>query len=249
MARFGPDTGRLEVHTYREGVAAKVGHDLIIEVTKWAGSDDGGALELTADPRSLVVREGNRGAILAMLLDGTIDLAIMGQPPDEADVTAQRFAPHPTVIVAHPGHALRGRVAPAELAAEWFVTREDGSGTRSLSDAFFRRAGFAPRVVMETSSNEMIKQSVIAGMGLALISRHTVSLEAALGLLVPLAIEDASLMRSWFVVQRRTLPLLPVQARLRGFLVEQGHAVIDAIGHDHAALSPLGTTLARMKRG
>ena len=61
MARYGPDTGSLEVHTYREGVAAKVGHDLIIEVTKWAASDDGGALELTADPRSLVVREGNRG--------------------------------------------------------------------------------------------------------------------------------------------------------------------------------------------
>ena len=61
MPRYGPDTGRLEVHTYREGVAAKVGHDLIIEVTKWAASDDGGALELTADPTSLVVREGNRG--------------------------------------------------------------------------------------------------------------------------------------------------------------------------------------------
>ena len=61
MARYGPDTGSLEVHTYREGVAAKVGHDLVIEVTKWAASDDGGALELTADPRSLVVREGRRG--------------------------------------------------------------------------------------------------------------------------------------------------------------------------------------------
>ncbi len=61
MPRYGPDTGKLEVHTYREGVAAKVGHDLIIEVTKWAASDDGGALELTADPKSLVVREGNRG--------------------------------------------------------------------------------------------------------------------------------------------------------------------------------------------
>jgi polyisoprenoid-binding protein YceI len=61
VARFGPDTGSLEVHTYREGVAAKVGHDLIIEVTKWTASDDGGVLELTADPRSLVVREGNRG--------------------------------------------------------------------------------------------------------------------------------------------------------------------------------------------
>jgi polyisoprenoid-binding protein YceI len=61
VARYGPDTGSLEVHTYREGVAAKVGHDLVIEVTTWAASDDGGVLELTADPRSLVVREGRRG--------------------------------------------------------------------------------------------------------------------------------------------------------------------------------------------
>jgi polyisoprenoid-binding protein YceI len=61
MARYGPDTGSLEVHTYREGVAAKVGHDLIIEVTTWSASDDDGAIELTADPRSLVVREGRRG--------------------------------------------------------------------------------------------------------------------------------------------------------------------------------------------
>ena len=57
MPRYGPDTGRLEVHTYREGVAAKVGHDLIIEVERWSASDEGGALELTADPTSLVVRE------------------------------------------------------------------------------------------------------------------------------------------------------------------------------------------------
>jgi polyisoprenoid-binding protein YceI len=61
MARYGPDTGSLKVHTYREGVAAKVGHDLIIEVTTWSASDNESALELTADPRSLVVREGNRG--------------------------------------------------------------------------------------------------------------------------------------------------------------------------------------------
>jgi polyisoprenoid-binding protein YceI len=61
VTRFGPDTGSLEVHTYREGVAAKVGHDLIIEVESWEGSDEGGTLELTADPRSLRVREGHRG--------------------------------------------------------------------------------------------------------------------------------------------------------------------------------------------
>jgi hypothetical protein len=83
----------------------------------------------------------------------------------------------------------------------------------------------------------MIKQAVIAGMGLALISRHTISLEQAVGLLVTLDVEDAKLMRAWFVVQRRTLPLQPVHARLRDFLVSDGEAVIDDINRGHLALA------------
>ena len=65
--RFGPDNASLEVRTYREGVAAKVGHDLIIDVTRWdatveaADEPAGWTIELNADPRSLQVREGLRG--------------------------------------------------------------------------------------------------------------------------------------------------------------------------------------------
>jgi polyisoprenoid-binding protein YceI len=65
--RFGPDNASLQVRTYREGVAAKAGHDLIIEVTRWeatvevAGEPAGWTIELSADPRSLEVREGVRG--------------------------------------------------------------------------------------------------------------------------------------------------------------------------------------------
>jgi polyisoprenoid-binding protein YceI len=64
---FGPDTASLQVRTYREGVAAKAGHDLIIDVTRWDATvevteePDGWTIELNADPRSLEVREGLRG--------------------------------------------------------------------------------------------------------------------------------------------------------------------------------------------
>jgi DNA-binding transcriptional LysR family regulator len=193
----------------------------------------------TAPNVAVQLREGNRRAVLDLLLEGEIDLAIMGQPPEGADVLAERIASHPSVIIGPPGHRLRATrsVAPAALAEDWFVIREDGSGTRSLSDRFFRAAGFEPKVAMESSSNEMIKQSVMAGIGLALISRHTISLELALGLLVTLPVEDFPVLRAWFVVQRRTLPLLPVQARLRGFLVERGQAVIDEIERGHAKLA------------
>jgi DNA-binding transcriptional LysR family regulator len=173
---------------------------------------------------AVLLRDANRRNILDMLTKGEIDLAIMGQPPEGAEVIAERFAAHPSVIVAPPTHPWRDepRIPAGLLASEWFVIREEGSGTRALANQFFRSAGFSPRIALESSSNETIKQSVIAGMGLALISQHTISLELALGLLATLAVEDFPLMRSWFVAHRKSLPLLPIQARLRDFLVEQG---------------------------
>ena len=175
--------------------------------------------------------EGNRSLIITQLIAGAIDLAIMGKPPPDVDVVAQNFAPHPQVLIASPEHRLAGlsHVEPAALAMEWFVVREDGSGTRSLSDRFFEAAGFAPRVAMETSSNEMIKQAVIAGMGLAIISRHTISLELSLGLVATLAVEGFPVERDWFLVQRRALPLLPVQQGLLDYLLANGPAIIDEI--------------------
>lgn len=183
--------------------------------------------------------EGNRSRVLALLTSGAADLAIMGQPPEDADVIAERFAPHPSVIIAPAGHRLGAapELSPVALAGEPFVVREDGSGTKAMADRFFQGAGFSPRVTMVSSSNEMIKQAVIAGMGLALISQHTVSLELALGLLITLPVEGFPLMRSWYIVQRRTLPLLPVQARLRSFLVEVGQHVIEDIMQNHARIA------------
>ncbi len=188
---------------------------------------------------AVLLRDANRRDILDMLTKGEIDLAIMGQPPEGAEVIAERFAAHPSVIVAPPTHPWRDepRIPAGLLGPEWFVIREEGSGTRALANQFFRSAGFSPRIALESSSNETIKQSVIAGMGLALISQHTISLELALGLLATLAVEDFPLMRSWFVAHRKSLPLLPIQARLRDFLVEQGQSVIDEISAGHVRLA------------
>ena len=178
------------------------------------------------------LQEGNRARVLHLLTRGGIDLAVMGQPPADADVLAVRFAAHPSIIIAAGGHPLAASASAsasvplAALADEPFVMREDGSGTKAMTEAHFRDAGFQPQVAMVSSSNEMIKQAVMAGMGLALLSQHTCSLELALGLLSVLPVQGFPLMRSWYIVQRRTLPLLPVQARLRSFMIEQGEAVI-----------------------
>jgi hypothetical protein len=78
-------------------------------------------------------------------------------------------------------------------------------------------------------------------MGLALISQHTISLELSLGLLTALSVEGFPLMRSWFVVQRRSMPLLPAQDRLRRFLIDQGQKIIDDIVLSHAGRNPAGS--------
>lgn len=92
---------------------------------------------------------------------------------------------------------------------------------------------------METSSNEMIKQAGIAGMGIATISRHTVSLELSLGLVATLAVDGFAVERAWYVVQRGA-PLLPLQSRLRAYLLANGATIIDdiALGIDQFGLQP-----------
>ncbi len=184
---------------------------------------------------SIHLLERNRREINAALLRGEVDLAVMGEPLAGDEIAAEPFAPHPSVIVAAPSHRLAGvrRLAATVLAGEPLIVREEGSGTRSLLDRFFEGRGLAPRIAMSTGSNETIKQAVMAGMGIALISRHTIGLELALGMITTLPVEGFPLMRSWFVAHRRNMPLLPVHARLKAFLVESGQTIIDEIAREY----------------
>jgi DNA-binding transcriptional LysR family regulator len=191
---------------------------------------------------SIHLRDGNRSEITEALERGEIELAVTGRPPDGTDLTAEVFAPHPTVLVAPPGHKLAedGLHPPAALRGERFIVREDGSGTRKLMEQYFRDAGLPLRIAMTSSSNETIKQAVMAGMGMAMLSRHTVGLELALGLMRVVPVEGLPLMRSWFVAHRRTMPLLPVHSRLRSFLLTHGQRVIEDLEDGYrAAFAPL----------
>jgi DNA-binding transcriptional LysR family regulator len=175
--------------------------------------------------------DGNRREILALIDQAAVDLAIIGRPPDTAQVEAVAFADHPYVIVAPPDHPLARRrsLTLADLAAEDFILREDGSGSRLLVEGLFEAAAVRPSVSMTTSSNETIKQAVMAGMGLAGISRHTVGLELGLGLLKVLDVRGSPWMRRWFVAHRRSSPLLPLHASLKAFILAEGRGAVAAM--------------------
>lgn len=177
------------------------------------------------------LRFGNRRQIAQALERGEIDMAVMGRPVDDADVTALAFAVHPSVLVAAPAHRLAG--APAlvarDLAGIPLIAREEGSGTRLLMEQVCAAAGIPARIGMTTDSNETIKQAVMAGMGVAILSRHTVGLELAMGLLRVLPMEGFPLMRSWFVAHRRGMALMPAHVKLRDFFLAHGQVVIDRL--------------------
>lgn len=175
---------------------------------------------------------GNREQLVTMLHDKEIDLAIMGRPPKEIATRSHPFAAHPIVMTCDPQHALLGqRSVKAAVAADLpFIAREPGSGTRQAMEDFFEAHGCRPRIVMEMSSNETIKQAVMAGMGISLLSLHTLGLELSSGLLGLLRVEGTPLMRTWYIVLRSAKILSPVADAFRQFMLAEGDAYLTA--HD-----------------
>ena len=167
---------------------------------------------------------GNRGEVLARLRQNELDLAVIGRPPDDMALERQSLGENPHVIIAAPGHALAGRAGldARDLGEETFLLREPGSGTRGLMERFFKEGGLNPRIGMEITSNETIKQAVMAGLGIAFISAHCVAAERADGRLAALSVAGLPLMREWFVVRRPERPLLPATRLVFAFLAREG---------------------------
>lgn len=168
--------------------------------------------------------EGNREQLIERIQRNEVDLAVMGRAPGELEARAEAFGVHPLGIVAPAGHRLvpLEEVMPERLASEPFIIRESGSGARLAMEAFFREAHIRPPVLMQMSSNETIKQAVIAGMGLAFLSLHTVVSEIEQGSLRPLRVAGLPIPRNWHVVHRRVRTLSPAAEALRYFLIEHG---------------------------
>lgn len=167
---------------------------------------------------------GNRQETIRALREDSIDLAIMGRPPEELAVERTLLGDHPHIIIAAPDHPLATRtgIALSELAGETFLVREPGSGTRMLMERLLDQANLVPNVGMEIGSNETLKQAVMAGLGVAFISAHTVAVELADGRLIELAIAGLPSIRQWFVVKRSDRRPMPAAIALHDFLVSEG---------------------------
>lgn len=176
---------------------------------------------------------GNREETIAALRNYDIDIAIMGRPPHDLIVSKAAFGPHPYVLIARPDHPLASRkraVERSHLADEKLLVREVGSGSRVVFESFFKGQKWSkqsPKI--EFGSNETIKQAVMAGLGLALISAHTIELEVETGRLTTLNIRDLPVMREWNLVHRLDKGLGPAAIAFWRYVLKDGKNLLPQI--------------------
>jgi DNA-binding transcriptional LysR family regulator len=170
----------------------------------------------------------NRERLLEALHDNETDLVIMGQPPQTIELVAESFMDNPLVAIAPPFHPLAGekRIPLKRLQRETFLIREKGSGTRSATERFFVEHGLSLSSTMEMSSSEAIKQGVEAGLGLGLLSLHTLEMELALKRLVILDVEELPILRKWYVTHRSGKRLSAVAQSFKEFVIEESGQIL-----------------------
>ena len=173
----------------------------------------------------------NRDAVLKQISNNSADLAIMGQPPDGAEMQSESFMQNPLVVIAATHHLLAkvSQIKPRQLAGETILLRERGSGTRSVVERYFASHRMTLPTNMEMDTNEAIKQSVHAGMGLGVISQHSIELELETKRLCVLDVEGFPIVRHWHIVHRANKRLsLASQAFRQFMLTEAAHLAAPA---------------------
>ncbi len=165
----------------------------------------------------------NRDTVIRQLTDNVADLAVMGQPPEGAEMVSQAFMPNPLVVIAAPDHPLakQKQIQPRQLAKETFLLRERGSGTRGVVERFFASHRLPLPAHMEMDTNEAIKQSVNAHIGIGIISRHGIELELETRRLCILEVVGFPIIRNWHIVQRKNKRLSAAASAFQRFLLEE----------------------------
>jgi len=148
----------------------------------------------------VVLKVTNRECVLERLTNNQDDLYVLGQVPNSANAVAEVFLDNPLIVLAAMDHPLANekKITIDRICDEPFIMREPGSGTRLATERFFLEHNKKVKIRMELGSNEAIKQAVIGGLGIAILSRHTLALDATLGQLTVLDVKEFPINRYWY---------------------------------------------------
>ncbi len=169
------------------------------------------------------LRVTNREQVLETLAAGLEDLYILGQPPEGLAVTAIPFMDNPLVVLAAPDHPLahKKHISLARLAEEPWLLREPGSGTRKAVERIFAESGLTLTPRMELGNNEAIKQAVLTGLGISVLSRHTLALHDPAQFAL-LDVQGFPIIRQWYAVYPAGRQRTVVARTFLDFLLSHG---------------------------
>ena len=176
----------------------------------------------------------NQEGVLARLARNQDDLYFTGRPPSDLEIELRPILENPLVVVAPSNHPLAGKtnIAIKELATEPFIFREAGSGTRSVVEHFLAENRVAVDVAIELSSNEAIKQAIAGGLGISVLSQHSLDLETQNGLLTILNVEGFPIQRHWYVIYPTGKQLSVAAQTFLDFSIAQGKQIIERFSAD-----------------
>jgi len=158
----------------------------------------------------LTLAVGNRRDVLERVRSHSVDVAVSGNPPADDRLIAHALTDNDIACITAPDDLAAGErlLGAGELAARRWLLREPGSGTRALNEQYLSDGGLDPST-LTLGSNGAIKQAARAGLGVSLVSRATVEIELATGLLGELRLKDGPATRSWFVLWSAVGPRRP----------------------------------------
>jgi DNA-binding transcriptional LysR family regulator len=178
---------------------------------------------------SIALQVTNQQQVLDRLGKNLDDLYFTGRPPEELDIGLRPVMANPLVVVAPRNHPLaqEKNISLERLSTEPFILRERGSGTRTSVEHFFAENRVEIKVEMEIGSNEAIKQAVVGGLGIAVLSRHALALEGTKGPLTILDVEGFPIQRHWYIVYPASKQLSIVAQTFLEYVLNEGRQIIE----------------------
>lgn len=169
----------------------------------------------------------NHEHVLERLTGNRDDLYILSQPPEDLDVSSHPFVENPLVVLAPRRHPLaqKKNIPLKRLAEAPFIMREPGSGTRKAVQKLFDEHGISVKVKLELGSNEAIKQAIAGGLGISVLSRHTLALEGTTNQLTILDVENFPIQRYWYVVYPTGKQLSVITRTFFEYLLNEGKEI------------------------
>jgi DNA-binding transcriptional LysR family regulator len=166
---------------------------------------------------------GNRQQIINRLDKGNDDFYVFSNVPSRQDIDAIDLLDNPLVAIAHENHPLadKKQLTLKDIQDEPFLMREKGSGTRFATEAFLEQREVKMNVKMTIESNMAIKHSVMSGMGIAILSAHTIAFGESAGISI-LDIKDMPILSKWYFVRNKAKRLSPLAQAFLDYTEQEG---------------------------